>query len=195
MGLNSSHFGLSPCFGLQFAMGFNHSHVGPQIVMNSKSHQLCTCPWSSTCSLDSPQSLSPVFILAFPLPQSSALVLGSHFAVAFPGPASHQLVSTLHSASPPWSLASALLSWSDLFFSRVLPLSSGSCSLFRLLFHGAASPFGLCSWWASQCVPLGQFQWQGRMLCCVCLSVLPCWVLRGWWGCAVLAVPRASGTI
>lgn len=118
-----------------------------------------------------PQSLSPVFILAFPLPQSSALVLGSHFAVAFPGPASHQLVSSLHSASPPWSLTSALLSWSGLFFSRVLPSPvvlahfSGSCFMVLLLCL-ASAPGGLlvvCPW--------GSFS--GREGCCalsVCLS-------------------------
>lgn len=122
-------------------------------------------------ALWAPPSLPPVFILAFPFPQSSALVLGSHFALTFPGPAFHQLLATLHSHGL-WSLS--------LGFSPspvVLTHCSGSCFT-MLLLHLASAPGGL-----SEPCPWGVFS--GREGCCA-LSVLPCWVFRGWWGCAVL---------
>lgn len=171
MGLNSSHFGLSPCFGLQFAMGFNHSRVGPQIVMSSKSHQLCTCPWSSTCSLDSSSlcllslfwlfhchSLQPLFwapILQWP---SQGQPPTSWFPLCIQ-PLPHGL----------WPLLCCLglTSFSPGFSPSpvVLAHSSGSCFMVLLLCL-ASAPGGLLS-----VCPWGSFS--GREGCCavsVCLS-------------------------
>lgn len=166
MGLNSSHLGLPLCFGLHLAMSFNHSRVVPQIVMSFRSPQLCTCPCSSTCSLGSPISLSWLYF-CFLIATVFSPCFGLPFCIGLP----HQLVSILHSASPPCSLASPLHSWSGLFFSLEFSLSpvqahcSGSCSMVLLL-RLASAPGGLCL------CPWGSFSGRERTLCClsVCLS-------------------------
>lgn len=109
--------------------------------------------------------------MAFPLPQSSALLLGSHFAVAFPGPASHQyfplcIQPPLHGLWPllcPLGLASLSLGFSP---SPVdLNHCSGSC--FMVLLLGLASaPRGL-----SECAP-GAVSVAGKDTV-LCLSVCP----------------------
>lgn len=185
-----------PVLGV-FAVGFNHSCVGPQIVMSSKSHRLCMCPWSSTCSLDSPISVS-CFYFGFPIATVFSPCSGLPFCSGLPRaslpPAGFH--STFSLSSVVSGLSSSVLVW-PIFLWGSPPLQGFLLILQAPVLWCCFSVWPLLLMGFSVCAP-GAVSVAGKdaVLCLsVRLYVLPCWVLRGWWGCAVLAVPRALGTI